>query len=44
MGWLEKVYALAKKKRATIILAEAEDVRVVEAAKKIEQQKLAELI
>jgi hypothetical protein len=44
MGCLEKVYALAKKKRATIILAEAEDVRVVEAAKKIEQQKLAELI
>lgn len=44
MGLLERVYAAAKRKKATIILAEAEDPRVLEAAKKIERLKFCELI
>ncbi|MBR9692508.1 phosphate acetyltransferase [Candidatus Woesearchaeota archaeon] len=44
MGFLECVFATAKKKDATIILAEAEDTRVLEAAKIIERKDLADLI
>ncbi len=44
MGFIEWVYRAARKKEATIILAEADDPRVLEAAAKVERRKLAELI
>lgn len=44
MGFLERVYAAAKRQKATIILAEAEDARVLDAAQIIERQGLANLI
>lgn len=44
MRFLERVYKLAQKKDATIILAEAEDVRILKAARVIEQKNLAKLI
>jgi len=44
MGFLQRVYAAAKRQKATIVLAEAEDARVLDAAKIIEQQGLARLI
>lgn len=44
MGYVERVYAVAKRRKATIILAEAEDRRVLDAARIIEERGLANLI
>ncbi len=44
MGFLDGVYAAAKRRQATIILAEAEDPRVLDAAAIIEKKCLARLI
>ena len=44
MGFIDWVYREAKKHDATIILAEAEDARVLDAAKIIERKDLADLI
>jgi len=44
MGFMERVYREAKRRDATIILAEAEDPRILKAAAIIEKQRLAKLI
>ncbi len=44
MGFIDWVYEEAERHDATIILAEAEDARVLEAAKRIERKGLASLI
>lgn len=44
MGCMQRVYAAAKRKQATIVLAEAEDERVIKAAAAIEKQELVKLI
>lgn len=44
MSFLTKIETLAKKKKATIVLAEAEDIRVIKAASIIEEKKIANII
>ena len=44
MGFMERVYREAKRRQATVILAEAQDPRVLKAAAIIEKQGLAKLI